>query len=339
MDYKKLSAIAEQSICIIKIKNEKGDIELGTGFFVKLETEDENRPLQGLMTNNHVLNKNKLNLNHGNIFEIYFKEKNENFIIGSDDMTFIFTEELIDITFIQFKKELSKNINPNYLKMYDKECINNDITTVIQYPVENNKNDYVQNLKISLGIIEYLSGINYCHTCSTYYVSSGSPLVNNSLEVIGIHKSSSKDKNENYATKLTVAKYAICTAYLRRNKNEINNTINIIEELTEDRMEYIKNHNLIKLKEPQNRNLIKLNNNLFKFVGNDYIPSLLFYRTNHEWYWTDQITENYEMKTLKSLKWDIIIPHEEINNEKNKSLSLIHRNLIMWLRLSEFMYL
>jgi len=45
------------------------------------------------------------------------------------------------------------------------------------------------------------------------------------------------------------------------------------------------------------------------------------------------------MKTLKSLKWNIIIPHEEINNEKNKSLSLIHRNLIMWLRLSEFMYL
>jgi len=298
------------------------------------------------MTNNHILNKDKLNLNSDNIFEMYFKEKNKNFVIHSDDMTFIFTEELIDITFIQFKKELSEKINPNYLKIYEKECIINDITTVIQYSVDkdllinmNNKNDYVPNLSFSYGNIKYLSGINYCHTCSTYYGSSGSPLVNKSLEVLGIHKSSLYNKNENYATKLTVAKYAICTAYLRRNKNEINNTINIIEELTEDRMEDIKNHNLIKLKEPQNRNLKKLNNNIFKFVGNDYIPSLLYYRTNHAWYWTNQITENYEMKTLKSLKWEIIIPHGEINNEENKSLSLIHRNLIMWLRLSEFMYL
>jgi len=257
IDYVKFITVAEQSICIIIFENRIGKVELGTGFFIELEIEDENGSLKGLMTNNHVLNKNKLNLNRNNIFEIYFKEKNKNFVIHSNDMTFIFTEELIDITFIQFKRELSEKINPNYLKIYEKECIINDITTVIQYPVDenslknmNNKNDYVPNLSFSSGYIKYLSGINYCHTCSTYYASSGSPLVNNSLEVVGIHKSSSKDKNENYATKLTVAKYAIFTAYLRRNKNEINNTINIIEELTEDRMEDIKNHNLIKLKEP-----------------------------------------------------------------------------------------
>ena len=340
IDFNDFSVIAKQSVCIIKIKNEKGEIiKLGTGFFIELEIEDENRILQGLITNNHVLNKDQLNLNCNNIFEIYFKEKDKIFVIHSDDMTFIFTEELIDITFIQFKKELSENINPNYLKMYDEECINNDITTVIQYPVDNNKTDYVQKLSFSSEHIEYSSGINYSHKCSTFSASSGSPLVNNSLEVVGIHKSSLPNKNENYATKSTVAKYAICTAYLRRNKNEINNTINVIEELTEDRMEDIKNHNLIKLKDPKDYNLKKLNNNIFKFVGNDYIPSLLYYRTNHAWYWTNQITENYEMKTLKSLKWEIIIPHGEINNEENKSLSLIHRNLIMWLRLSEFMYL
>jgi len=89
------------------------------------------------MTNNHVLNRNRLKIkNRDNIFEIQFKEKNKSFIIKSDDMTFIFTEELIDITFIQFKKELSEKINPNYLKMYDKECIINDVTIVIEYPLD-----------------------------------------------------------------------------------------------------------------------------------------------------------------------------------------------------------
>ena len=295
------------------------------------------------MTNNHVLNKDKLNLNRDNIFEIYFKEKHKTFIIHSDDMTFIFTEKLIDITFIQLKDDISNNINPKYLKIDDKECIINDITTVIQYPVDekalknmNNKNDSVQNLSFSSGNIKYLSGINYCHTCSTYYASSGSPLVNNSLKVVGIHKSSLSNKNENYATKSTVAKYAICTAYLRRNKNEINNTIDAIEEISEDRMEDIKNHNIIKLKDQNKHDLVELNNNIFKFIGNDFIPSLLFYRTNHAWYWTDQITDNYKMKTLKSLKWEIIIPHEDLTNTDKEP---IHRNLIMWLRLSEFMYL
>ena len=114
IDFNDFSVIAKQSVCIIKIKNEKGEIiKLGTGFFIELEIEDENRILQGLITNNHVLNKDQLNLNCNNIFEIYFKEKDKIFVIHSDDMTFIFTEELIDITFIQFKKELSENINPN----------------------------------------------------------------------------------------------------------------------------------------------------------------------------------------------------------------------------------
>jgi len=332
-----------QSVCIIKFKNKKGKIELGTGFFIKLEIEDENGPLQGLMTNNHVLNRNQLNLNRNNIFEIHFKEKNKSFIINSDDMTFIFTEKLIDITFIQFKKELNEKINPNYLKLYNKECINNDITTVIQYPVDsnllinmNNKDEYIQNLSFSSEHIEYSSGISYCHKCSTYSASSGSPLVNNSLEVVGIHKSSLPNRNENYATKSTVANYVICTAYLRRNKNEISNTIDAIEEISEERMEDIKNHNLIKLKDLKNRHLIKLNNNIFKFNGNDFIPSILFYRTNHAWYWTDQIPNNYDMGTLKSLKWEIIIPHEDLTNTDKEP---IHRNLIMWLRLSEFMYL
>jgi len=199
-----------------------------------------------------------------------------------------------------------------------------------------NKNDYVQNLSISPGYIKYLSGINYSHKCSTYDASSGSPLFNNSLEVVGIHKSKSEDKNENYATRSTVAKYAICTAYLRRNKNEINNAIDVIEEISKEKMKDIKNHNLIILKDPKIHNLKKLNNNIFKFIGNDFIPSLLFYRTNHAWYWTDQITDNYKMKTLKSLKWEIIIPHEKLINT---DMEPIYRNLIMWLRLLEFMYL
>ena len=129
-------------------------------------------------------------------------------------------------------------------------------------------------------IIHVSSDINYCHTCSTYFASSGSPLINSSLKVIGIHKSSGD--NENYATKISVAIYAIFTSYKRKYNNEIRDT----------------------------------------------------------WYWTDDKNlKDCEKTKLKNLKWKIIIPQEKQIDMKNHSLMSIHRILINWLRLSQFMYL
>lgn len=335
INVKDLLKVANRSICIINFKNEEGYYKVGTGFFVEFQVE--NNLFRGLMTNNHVLYKNHLDSETDLGFEIFFEDRKEKFCINSNDMNFVFTEELIDITFIQLNDEIINKIDPYYLTVDERECIENDSIMVIQYPINRElvkdfkynkikslKNPIVQELSITNGNIKDSFGINYSHSCSTYFASSGSPLFN-SLRVIGIHKSSKG--NVNYATKITVAKYAIYTSYIRKYKNEIRNSLGIIKELSNDKIKELEKHRLIQQE----------NNILFKYEGNDIIPSLLFYRTQHAWYWT-YYTINYDRENLKHLKWSIIIPHETIDLN-DASLLTIHKVLIMWLRISEFMYL
>jgi len=294
---------------------------------------EEDKFLYGLITNNHVLNVNQINQIKSEfdpILEINFskRKQNQKFYIYKKDIKFIFTEVLIDVTFIQLSDELIKNINPHFIKPYDSECIKEDPASVIGYfVVDSNR----QKLSIGIGMIKYSKGINYCHKCSTTKASSGSPVIH-LLEVAGIHKSSNDGKNENYATNINVAKYAICTAYNRKCRNEINDTMGIMKELSPDYIEDLKKHNLIK----------QGNSNIFKYEGIESNMSLYFYRTNHAWYWTKQhIEDSYDDKKIRKTKWTIILPHEKIKkiNKDEESLSPIQKVLIMWLRLSEFMYL
>lgn len=196
------------------------------------------------------------------------------------------------------------------------------------------ENYNIQNLLITYGSIKSLSGFNIVHDCSTYQGSSGSPLINSSLKVVGIHKSSDPTKDANYSTKLTVAKYAICTAYKRKYLNEIKDTVNVVEELSQDKIEVLNKYSLIQYKN---------NKNLFIYKRKKSISPLILYRTNYAWYWTDEIIEDIDEIKLyeKKIKWTIIIPHEKILNikENEKCLEINHKILIMWLRLSEFMYL
>jgi len=323
----KLLQVAKKSVCLIKTKY-KGMITLGTGFFIEFPTE--NGVLHGLITNNHVLKRKHLFSKSDPIFNIYFEEERE-FHINSQDMNFIFSEKLIDITFIQLNDELIKKINPCFLTIDNRKCTEKESVLIIQYhKLVNGINDnqsikynksILQEPSVTSGSIEYLSGINYYHSCSTYKGSSGSPLVNNSLKVIGIHKSFVREGNRRCATNINIVKYVISTAYKRKNENDIKN----IRKLSQEYLEDLYNHNLK-----------QMSKRLFKYSGNDSIPSLFFYRTNHAWYWTDNNIKKDDLKSLSQLKWTIIIPHEEVNNE---SLKPIHKNLIMWLKLSEFMYL
>jgi len=315
-----LLEVAHRSVCIIR--NNEGT---GTGFFIKFQFEDE--VLCGLMTNNHVLNKNQLCVENNPVFEIHFEDNNEKFSINSQDMNFIFTDELIDITFIQLKDEIINEIKPHYLSTDNKECTENNSIMIIQYSSNEEKfkeNRTIQKLSISYGKIKNTKGINYSHDSPTYFASSGSPLFN-TLNVVGIHKSSNGE--ENYATKISVAKYAIVTSYKRKFKNEISNTLGVTEELSNEKIKDFEKHNLIHQKD-----------NIFKYQGNGIISSLLFYRTNYAWYWTDQVINSCDMEILKYLNWTLINPYDDEINE-DESLSTIHKTIIMWLRLSEYIYL
>ena len=274
------------------------------------------------MTNNHILGKKQFN-SYIKI-KIYFEQSKKEFNISLNDIKFKFTDELIDITFIELKEELIEKIHPKFLIPNEKDCVKDDPIYVFQYPINEDKEQYLAE---SPGTITDLYGIHYCHKCSTYKASSGSPLIDSSLKVVGIHKASS-DLNENYATKMTVAKYAVCTTYERVLKKEIFNTIDPIK-LSKDDLNEIEKHQL------EQQKIL----NLFKYKGNELIKPIYFYRTNHAWYWTEEdIEEDIKKKknNIRNSKWSIIIPHEEINKNYENPF---HNNLIMWLKLSESMYL
>jgi len=133
MKFKKLDEIANRSVCIIKVEN----YSFGTGFFIELQTEYGT--LRGLMTNNQVLNSSQLNSDkkEGEVFKIYLEgKKKDYYTISLNDMDFIFTEEVIDVTFIQLKDGITKKINPYFLKIDDNECYEKEKIMIIQYPID-----------------------------------------------------------------------------------------------------------------------------------------------------------------------------------------------------------
>ena len=107
--------------CICKIKN--GRIK-GTGFFWKIPINDKDQ-IPMLITSNHVLNENNIKY-RGKIKVSFYNDKIFKEIIIDDDRR-IFSDEILDVTFIEIniKKD---NIN-NFLELdekvnYDKNNLN-----------------------------------------------------------------------------------------------------------------------------------------------------------------------------------------------------------------------
>ena len=95
------------------------------------------------------------------------------------------------------------------------------------------------------------------------------------------------------------------------------------------------------------------NNPLSLFEGNPDLPvldeeneekSLLFCRTNHGWYFTNNppYKNEYSLDEIKTYKWSIIyqkkfkVSNNKINHNKLSNMQIV---LILWLKLTEFNYL
>jgi len=253
------------------------------------------------------------------------KEKENKIELNSTN--FIFTSDLLDITFVQISNDLIKKMNPFFLTACEGECEEGESIYTFQYP----KGEY---LSFAHGIIEKKYGFDYWHTAFSDKGSSGSPLFNSYLKVIGIHKGtrSSKSKNIRIATNFSIIKYAIRTLYNRKFTSPSDLGRFHAKELTKEEINELKNHGLQETASPY----------LFIFPSVDAYPALLFYRTNHAWYWTTlPRISNFDIQVdkLKIFEWTIIIPHEVINKGNLTGLSHHHEVLIMWLRLTESMYL
>ncbi len=182
-------------VCKFHIEGKKG-----TGFFVQVPYD--NKLLNLLITNNHVLNEHdimtgkSINISLNN--EQIFKE------IKIDSNRKTYTNKDLDVTIIEINNE--DNIK-NYLSL-DDNILNNDINNYNN--IYKNESLYILNyingidIKTSYGKLNEINENKIIHKCNTDSGSSGSPILllkNN--KVIGVHYGSPKhNKNFNFGTLL-----------------------------------------------------------------------------------------------------------------------------------------
>ena len=189
-------------------------------------------------------------------------------------------------------------------------------------------------LSFASGIIESSSGFNYFHNASTNSGSSGAPLINNNIKVIGVHKMGIISEKNNVATNLNIVKYAISTLFNKDYINDIKKARESTRKLSDDEIEELKKHGL---KETSLSNMYKC-----PYFSSSSV--MLFYRTNHGWYFTkkEKNKTNYVLKEIKLYNWTLINIYkkiEEIINEFGKELEHRHELIISWLKISELMYM
>lgn len=161
------------SIC--RIINNDG--QKGTGFFCRIPYNDNLIPF--LITNNHVLNQNKIS--NGKRVEITINDGKKTIYFDIDDSRIKFTNKDLDVTFIEIKPnkdnidyilDIDEEINTNLRNLY-----NNKSIYIMHYPKGN-------NVHVSYGLSNKREGYNFFHLCSTEEGSSGSPIL--SLDSLGL---------------------------------------------------------------------------------------------------------------------------------------------------------
>ena len=190
----------ESSMCKIKVKNEKGNNVIGTGFFC--EINDKDIPFKKvLFTNNHILNEknkeNNIELSNEIEFEYLNKIKKIKMIKNRRK----YTNKNIDYTCIEIFEEdeikqffkIDDSYFDNINKLKTKEIF------ILQYP-----ND--EELNFSSGKILNIENNEIHHSAATYYGSSGSPLIkryNNKL-ILGMHCGDVKNKDKKVLFNLAI---------------------------------------------------------------------------------------------------------------------------------------
>ena len=343
--------------------------------------------MYGIMTNNHVLDSNSIQ--PGKSFIIILNKMKYRITVNEND--FMFTSELIDVTFIQltddffiknpkfefFEPCFDSNSNNNNNNNNDDDNDDNDDDDDNDGDDDDDEQDiYIFQypkgiLSFDYGLIKHISGFNYFHNLSTNCGSSGSPLLNDDLKVLGIHKSGYSDIS-NVATNINSINYAITILYNKSYINEIKKAREPTRKLNEEELEELKIYGLKMIKEKKlsvrellnlknleleegveisNEELLRLENigseelNMYtcSYYENPTLK-LLFYRTNHAWYFTSMKVKDitYDIITIKTYNWILINPHEsikEIISRSNKKLEHQHQLIIMWLKLSELKYM
>ena len=271
----------ESCICRIYTNNIKG-----TGFFCKIPFPDNNNLLPFLITNNHVLNENDIEIGKIINLTMYNKEKHENVekrikIDGSrKKFSLLSKDEGIDITFIEIKPN-KDNIN-EFLE-FDEKILEIECKRKSIYILHNPK----EKILVSYGLINRIDDNEIIHYCNTEEGSSGSPIISlDTFKVIGVHYGSSSKHKFNYGTfiKNILNKFYDKDKMNNNNSNVINNynmpnnTMNLMNN------NFVNmNINNINFNNNFNFNMYNNNNNNINLNQNNYLGSILLNFTFKEY--------------------------------------------------------
>ena len=277
-----------------------GPYSWGSGFFVVFKIHENN--LYGVMTNNHVLEENRLE--DGKNVQLCL-HNDETITVQLSQAGIRFTCPLLDVTFIELK-EADVNLTTGHHVQFLQVCSSHELTppgtaiAIMQYP---KKNQNSPELTYAQGSVYALWGTCILHNASTNYGSSGSGIVSmHSGEVVAIHCARRSDKKVNVGVRAPV-------------------TIQAIEKVINLDIAHhkpAKDLNDSELQELNKFGLRSITGNKCLFMGPRrlFATPLWFYRTNHAWYWTPTKPDSYhKLELLRRCNW-----HEIGDDGKSKSV-------------------
>ena len=189
--------------CVFLINiNDNG---FGTGFFCYIPFPNNMKLLPVLITNNHVLNKNNIEI--GKILQITVNNHNYKLIIDENRRTY--TNEEYDITIIEItENDVFYNNYKFFLQIDDLKDgeYKDQPIYLIHFPL-------FEQISHSTGVIALRDDFLFMHFCPTKSGSSGGPILNlNNFKVLGLHKGYDSSHNYNYGI------------FLKKPIEEFNNT-------------------------------------------------------------------------------------------------------------------
>ena len=187
-------------------------------------------------------------------------------------------------------------------------------------------NDSLSNDSLSNDSLSNDSQSTSAHNYDTNYIIK--PIFNEHLNITGFY--TYKNLNMNMVLESKIITLAINNLY---NPNNFIKARLPAKILSPQEIEELKNHGLEETTSPY----------IFISPASATVTALLFYRTNHSWYWTPTIPSDYSWNEIKKLNWSIIDESQPIIaiGGRWNGMSPASRNvtLIQWIISTQLKYL
>ena len=315
---------------------------VGTGFLghITVQRSGNTSDYYGLFTNNHVLKYENLKDDAEPIeTELQFDNSDPNlvykYVIGDLNKRFRFTCTLLDVTFVRFtQEEITKVQSSNNIKFLEcsplpmmgelEEPDGKPIATVAGHPDLSEFTDSPEYRatavkRFSKGVLYKCLGFNILHHASTYYGSSGSPVLvaakgqPQQYVVVGIHKGNVSESREQDPSNIATCMEAVVEAMkkLRINKTR---KFQLIWKASDVSYEILLGKGLKKRSNTSHTRQTEL----FSYTSKLSTVETWFTFTSHGWYWTKENPYDSERDEFSHLTWMSINDLKGMDDEATK---------------------